>query len=73
MPGLSIIYSSLILFTATVILIYTIIYNINNKLIERKDITLYKIKTLLISCIISILFTLFITWVSIKVTEKTKE
>ena len=70
---MSIIYSGLILFTATVILIYTIFYNTNYKFIDSKNATTYKIKTLLFSSIISLFFTVFIVWISVIVDKKTKE
>lgn len=73
MPGLSIIYSSLILFITTVILVYTIFYNTNHNMLDSKKISKYKIKTLIFSSIISLFFTMIITLISISVDKKKKE
>jgi hypothetical protein len=61
-------YGGFVLFILTVILVYSVIYNTQNKLLLKKDSkTVSVFKTLLISIFISIIPTASILYISIRV------
>ena len=63
-------YSAGILYILTTILVYTILYNTDSKIIFDKNNKKSKTKTVLYSAIISLCITIIIVYISIKVDKE---